>query len=155
MTFSLSGARGDVSVYIGNSLCDYLCVYRYVHIFTHTQIHTHAHTQTVSSVAYVKLISPRGNANWKLHQNKIGEVRVAKIIKMNETVVLLAWGHPASAAVLSQPYWLISSPPRTATLWSVNEFLFGICPHVVGHSKCCLAKQMQRIIFLGLTQRHS
>lgn len=133
----------------------FVCVQIRTYIHTHTNTHTHAHTQTVSSVAYVKLISPRGNANWKLHQNKIGEVRVAKIIKMNETVVLLAWGHPASAAVLSQPYWLISSPPRTATLWSVNEFLFGICPHVVGHSKCCSAKQMQRIIFLGLTQRHS
>jgi hypothetical protein len=50
----------------------------------------------MASPAYLKLISHRDNENWKLCQNKMTLVlNVAKNIKMNEIVMLLAHGHPA------------------------------------------------------------
>lgn len=66
--------------------CVNICMYVYTYI--HANILTHP-------VAYLKLISQRGNKNWKLHQNKMtGVVHVASIIKINEIVMLLARGHP-------------------------------------------------------------
>lgn len=77
-----------MSRFIYVSLCVNICVYIDTYVYSHTE--------TVPSGAYLKLISQRSNANWKLHQNKTtGEVHVARTIKMNEIVMLLAWGHPA------------------------------------------------------------
>lgn len=128
------------SVSTGNHMLS-VCMHACTHIHSHTP-HT-CHRQQIWSWF------PKGRA-------RIGRLLVRtwherwaspEALKWMRWVLLLAQGHPAQAAAITQACWFISSPPRTAAIWWLNAFLFGMCPPVVEYLKF--------VIYQSKTQKDS